>query len=564
MKNNRNKLQKTIITIFISLLIIQVLIMCSISYYRSSQELAEQNSFFTRQIAQNINNQIDQLLYQHDELSLRLANAPQVSDYVESKSEDYYGHYLFVDWLHKYQLKEMILAKTYIESFHIISDNGFAYNSDAKNNIISQNLLEQHDPSTNNSTIFTLLIKDPVFTNHPAKSMLILRRRIYLNNSQQTAGSLYLAIDMEVFEKIWNTLNLKNSYIWVINQDGQVVYHPDKTLIGTVVESKEQFKNNNGFLNEQEYRHCYETSSYSGLKIVLSTQKQYYSRPVNRIRQTILITGITSLLFAIVLIVFLVMLFKKPASILRDKMTEVSNGNFSMIEMTPPANEIGDLIITYNTMVTEIEKLIKNVENEKSIRRMAEIEALQMQINPHFLYNTLGAINNYTLANKPEKVQTIVTSLSDMFRYAVQDPLKPVRAEHEINHVKDYLAIQECRLERMPEVIWEIESISCEILRLTLQPLIENVFQHAFPDGINKNHKIWIIIKAEDDFTYITVKDNGVGYNLNRKDSVKNTGIGLSNVSKRLMLYYGPDSKLEISDNGNGTTVVMKIPTIRE
>ncbi|HHY22834.1 MAG TPA: histidine kinase [Clostridiaceae bacterium] len=255
-------------------------------------------------------------------------------------------------------------------------------------------------------------------------------------------------------------------------------------------------------------------------------------------------------------------------------MSKTGDGKWYSYQEKIPNDEIGYLITNYNNMVNRMSELINEVylteldkKKEELARQKAEFQAMQAQINPHFLYNTLDAVNSYTLLNKKDSVSSIVDSLADMFRYAVKSPLELVKLKDEQNNVSNYLTIQKYRLGAIPEIIWEIDAYrENQILRLTLQPIIENCFKHAFIDGIEPYHKIRISANSINDEFYLTVEDNGIGTSFeinNFKFDSDQQGIGLPNVSKRIQLIFGTDYGLTISSKPEcGTIVSIKIPLL--
>ena len=211
---------------------------------------------------------------------------------------------------------------------------------------------------------------------------------------------------------------------------------------------------------------------------------------------------------------------------------------------------------------------LANQKNETE-RSRAEMKALQTQINPHFLYNTLGAINMYSVMEDAEAVSNITDALSKMFRYAVQNPLVPVRITEEIEHVKNYLKIQQYRQGKMPELEINIEEAEdAAMLRLCLQPIVENIFKHAFADGVKPGHFIRIRAFREGEKLLVDVTDNGRGPSIDVEDMEYVTdgeqngrGIGLSNVHRRLKLAYGKSYGLRISGRaGKGMTIRLCQP----
>lgn len=204
-----------------------------------------------------------------------------------------------------------------------------------------------------------------------------------------------------------------------------------------------------------------------------------------------------------------------------------------------------------------------------------EFQALQSQINPHFLYNTLETMNAYALVKGADEISEMAEALAYMFRYSVQN-MENVKLVDELDHIRNYLIIQEHRLQRkiffdvQVDPKWLLE----DVVKLSLQPLVENAIEHGFP---NKEQDEKIILKAykDGDRFFIIIEDNGRGMSEERLREVKShlnnkndkafysrsMGIGIKNVHRRVQLIFGEEYGLDIlSQPGKGTKVRIAIP----
>lgn len=578
---HHTNLFKRFIFIFILTMFIPIIVISSISYFRSSQELTEQAKDYIRQIIVNINDQVDQSMYQYENLTLQIISTKEVRAFTDLQSMDYFGLYMFKNWIDKSILKDILLLNPFVENFSIINDNNMLYNSGQKNIDVYNNHLRNQLPTDGKTKFFTTILPFKSSDSDDSKSVLVtLGRRIYSGTSYTTKGSFLLNIRATELKTIWDKTDLKGGYIWILDDTNQIIYHPDNNLLG----SKLDLSNYPEFIDQQEgafkknqngepYYFVFHTSDHTKWKMIATVPMSYLQKPISRIGTSIIYYAFICFFLTIAIGYFFILSITNPINKLKNKMIDVGNGNFSIITGNLPKHEVGDLMIGFNNMAQKIQELIQQVrvaeinqQKEKIDRQRSELEALQMQINPHFLYNTLGAINAYALLNESKIIQSIIDALSNMFRYAVQNPLKPVKVKDEINHVKNYLTIYQYRQPSMPQIYWDVDNyVNYPMLRLTLQPLIENVFHHAFPDGVQPHHKIWIEMKKDASNFYITVRDNGIGYipevkGNNKHNKKARKGIGLSNVHRRLQLFYGIEYGLTIIGKHNeGTSVVMKI-----
>lgn len=239
-------------------------------------------------------------------------------------------------------------------------------------------------------------------------------------------------------------------------------------------------------------------------------------------------------------------------------------------------DEIGMLGTEFNNMLDEMESLIGQQYENKLLLNKAEYKALQAQINPHFLYNTLDTMSSIASIQNCETVSNLCQALSNIFRYSLDMKHPYVTIAKEIVHLKNYIFVMNVR---MREEIKYIFDISDDVLpdmvpRISVQPLVENALNHGLK---NKHGEKYIRIRAEkeDGIIYFSVEDNGTGMDAEQMNarlrendaSVVEEGnsIGLLNINARLKMAYGAEYGISIeSSPDRGTTVMMKVPEIKE
>ncbi len=258
-----------------------------------------------------------------------------------------------------------------------------------------------------------------------------------------------------------------------------------------------------------------------------------------------------------------------PISTLSQKAQQFGEGDFDVTPVDTHITELQTLDTTFNEMAHRIDTLMaRQMEDQQSLRR-AELELLQAQINPHFLYNTLDSIAILADCHREDDVVTMVTSLSTFFRNSLNKGEDIITLEAECMQVKSYLEIQQIRYSDILEYEIHIpeELMDCRMPKLILQPLVENALYHGIKNrrGMGK-----IIVSAEScgDDLILRVSDNGAGMNEAQVAALRaglyedrHTGLGLVNVHRRIRLHCGADYGLSFeSTPGKGSTVSVCLP----
>jgi len=266
----------------------------------------------------------------------------------------------------------------------------------------------------------------------------------------------------------------------------------------------------------------------------------------------------------------------RPIKKLHDVTTTITKNDLQVLVNSENMDEITELGNNFNIMIGRIRELLNAKVKEQENLKKAELKALQAQINPHFLYNTLDTIVWMAEANKSDQVIEIVRALSSFFRIALSKGKDWISIRQEIEHVRSYLAIQKMRYRDILDYKIEIDDdlLDGTILKLTLQPLVENALYHGIK---NKRNGGTIVVRAQrvsSDLVRLEVQDDGVGFTPYKLAQIRDVlsddsgeitlnegGFGLANVNKRLKLYYGKQYGLYVqSEYLEGTQVVARIP----
>ncbi|MDU1848085.1 MAG: sensor histidine kinase [Niallia nealsonii] len=400
--------------------------------------------------------------------------------------------------------------------------------------------------------------------------------------NRESLGSLIFAVDVTFIEKILNDIDKEErANIWLMDEDGYIIYHPDKTLIGQIDGGLVDYPLVNGSFRTTEY--AKENVLYS---MNQSTNKHWilaHSIPMKYLTErTDIVKNYTLSIFFILTIVstiisiFIAWSVTKPIKHLGKVMKEVEDGNLHVTITPTNKDEVGQLAESFRSMLEQLRILIqKNYEIELQ-QRNAQIYALQSQINPHFMYNTLETIGAVIEEEDPETAVDMVGILGQMLRYSLSSSENLVPLQTELTHIKNYLRLQKIRFEDRVnyEMVGEDQIPLYYSPKFIIQPIIENTFKYGMK--LRKVLIISIAILVEDGKLKIVIKDNGprieeeklqsIQKNLNKQDYfTRESGVGLTNVHARIKMLFSDKYGITIeSKQSIGTTVTILLPLIQD
>jgi len=394
-------------------------------------------------------------------------------------------------------------------------------------------------------------------------------------------GVLLVDMNFSGIEQLFKDVNLGGSgYIYLISGDGDIIYHPRHKLLYSNI-----LKENNVKMADYDdgtYVETFEKEKrvvtvksvgYTGWKIIGVT-------PIKGITANYLqiqVFAVFILLFTIFLIIFVNQFVSSkiadPIKKLGKSVKSLEEGNFDTDIAIGGPYEIQHLGRIIQSMVTQMRKLMDDIVVEQESKRKSELDALQSQINPHFLYNTLDSIV-WMIENErfPEAIK-MVTSLARLFRISLSKGNNRITVKDELEHAQYYLTIQMMRYKNKFTVQFETDpaAMKCTTIKLIVQPLLENSIYHAM-ELMDGDGEITVKTYFNKEDLYIDVVDNGDGMpkevcenllNAAVTTHSKGSGLGLSNVNKRIQLAFGEQYGLEIiSRLGYGTTARIRLPCI--
>lgn len=403
----------------------------------------------------------------------------------------------------------------------------------------------------------------------------------------------YIVIDLAdtALEQFRNNVVIgKTGFFYVADGTGRPIFYPpdnartSETVRGIDLKGKlanEQASYVDSASGRPKFI-VFTTSAMTGWKIVGVVPLQEIMVEANSIRQLIIVSVVLSIVFAIALNFFITSRLTRPVQVLKNKMRQAASGYLEVKVKPTGHDEIADLGNSFNIMLEKIKDLMEQHLREQEQVQKAELRTLQAQINPHFLYNTLDSIVWMAEARKNDQVILLVQALSRFFRSSLNKGLDWISLREELEHVRSYLVIQQMRYRDILD--YEIDAPEpledYRILKMTLQPIVENALYHGIKNKRGKGLiRVSCRIVSERELR-IVVEDNGIGMSeeqlerlrdrLERRivpeetDSDAPGGFGLHNVQQRIRLYYGEAYRIRIdSREKEGTTVAIQIPMQR-
>ena len=393
-------------------------------------------------------------------------------------------------------------------------------------------------------------------------------------------GERYIAVDVScsnISTYISGVGIGQRGYCFLEDTEGNLVYHPQQQLIYSELKSE----NTDLTASLPDGTHVEGSTIYTvqtlenGIWRVVGVSS-FQELITDALREIMRITFIGALFILAAAVLLSLMLSRVLSSPIHDLIVamqsfEKSGEGFSYEPVTG-VREVENLSASFDHMVKKIQKLMATVRSEEVNLRKTELKALQAQINPHFLYNTLDSISWMCERGKNAEAVAMVNALARLFRISISKGHELIPIRSEVQHAQSYLQIQSVRYKEQFSYHFDVEEDCTEYLcnKITLQPIIENAIYHGVNGLVDEGH-IEIRVRAEGEDVLFTVEDNGVGMEpeqieeiFRRKPDGK-SGIGIKNVNDRLKIWFGDAYGITIeSVPDEGTKVTVRMPKVRE
>lgn len=461
-----------------------------------------------------------------------------------------------------------------------------------------------NEPSIKNKVIEMEKSDKNIYINHVTVDgknlggIIIAKRNLYYS-TQKSYGVFFTIIDERAFSENFKNIDLGkgasgiDSEIYIVNSEGIIQASRSKRMKpGQQIPDKDVM----ALINRHSQRDSFsEQSIATGIgKCLVSVSKigngelcDWYvvgaiphSYLTKESQSIVLVLGIILLVCFIMALIFSFLIEKsisKPLYVLMKKMGEVEKGNLEVNLTIDRQDEIGKLQSSFNNMTCEINSLMKENNRANAKSRELELEMLEYQINPHFLYNTLDSINWMARMNHQKDISEMVTALAKFFRIGLSKGRKYIKVKEELEHVSNYLFISKIRFKGCFDYsINTSEEVLCHTtLKAVLQPVVENSIKHGLDMDLKTGFLV-INCRKEDNILVFEVTDNGAGIVEERlqrirtalengiQDEESEGGFGLINIDQRIKLSFGSEYGVSINSMGynKGTNVKIRFPII--
>lgn len=386
-------------------------------------------------------------------------------------------------------------------------------------------------------------------------------------NTQKPIGILAINLPSRFFEQAYEGLSGETSHFALYDTSGSLICKDNESTFSSL-NPENLLQNTREETDKLFYKSIFTCDTLGDSHFILAS----------RLEVRILDGLPAKLLAALIIGAFILLAFMwlintyiaknviYPIQRLVDSMAEVQNGWLHRVSMNVSDDEIGLLKNSYNAMLIEINQLIEELLQKEKTLRMAELDALQEQMKPHFLYNTLDMIRYMALENRTDEVYNMLETLGNFYRRFLSKGSTDLSLGEEIEIVKSYLTLQRTRFEDIFTDEYEIEEglSSIRVPRLILQPLVENSIYHGIrPKG--EHGVIRVTVKRQEDFLFLSVYDNGIGMSAHQRELLfsgkDSRSFGFQGTIERIRYYYKTEDVFEIhSVEGEYCEIILKLP----
>ncbi len=417
-----------------------------------------------------------------------------------------------------------------------------------------------------------------LYMNNRPWVVSLCRSVTFYENNKPVTWITMVDMNFSKIEQLCSQVSLgKRGYLYIVDQAGNIIYHPQQQIVYAGLKSEnitEALSRDPGsyfddFQGERRIMSV-EKINFTNWKMVGISYVDELVPNKRNLSNFVIYILFFGIAFEILASMFISSKISQPIKRLEKQMKRVENGDFDINLEVYGEDEVKRLSKAFNLMVARIRQLMNQIISEQEAKRKSEFKALQAQINPHFLYNTLDSIVWMNENRNYEGVTTMVSALAKLFRVSISKGSEIINVSDEIGHAASYLTIQKIRykdkfdfhIETQPEALGQ------KTLKLLLQPIIENAIYHGI-NQLQEKGEIEIAVAVEEGNIVYRVTDNGYGIKPDllstildqEPTSTHGGGVGLKNVNERIKLCYGSEYGLEIiSELDEGTSVFIRIP----
>lgn len=578
-------IQSVIFAVLSVLLLGAVIIITVISLSYTRQSVFENSSLYTQTIIQQMNQNIDSYIDYMENTSYLVSSNEDVQKYLFGDTADPEARDRILS-----QFETILDSRSDILNLGIIAENGRMLINNGQR-LTNQDLdIHSQEWYTNalegrESVYLTSSHVQHIISGERPWVITLSRgiRNKEMGTGQEKEGVFFIDLNYSAISELCDQSMVGNQgYAFIVDADGNIVYHPQQQQlynelqtenIDLVMNAGSDIVTWGDGINKKMY--SISRSEKTGWTVVDCVRVEELLRRSNEAQSIYVLVAIGLMAVALFFSRFVAKSITLPIQRLCDSMERVQEGDFSVSDIVVDSeNEIGSLTKSFNVMTQRIHELMAQNIWEQEAKRKSELKALQSQINPHFLYNTLDSIIWMAEGKKNEEVVLMTASLARLLRQSISNEDELVSIGQEIEYARGYLTIQKMRYKDKLEFWIEVEPsiLNIRLIKLVLQPVIENAIYHGLK---YKESRGLLLVKGfmKNGNAVLQVIDDGVGMDQETLDHIyerhkvdyHSNGVGIYNVQKRLQLYYGNEYGIVYeSKPGEGTTATITIPGQQE
>ncbi|GMK41874.1 sensor histidine kinase YesM [Paenibacillus sp. CCS19] len=545
------------------------------SYHYSSRVVVEKTSRFMLESVKQIRGKTDVMLLEYDRLSQRVAFSPQVQQHFSAIKRGKAVTLGKAD-INRFASEQARLTGSEL-TIHLIDSKGqfYSHNDALTLNWSTEEELHRIDwfSEIQARDGRMLWVSGPAWSNGTVHAVIGARQ---LNewSTLEPLGDLFVMFSIDTLRRVIEEDDQSlTRNIQFIDSRGIIVYSMDVNKIGTPADASlvERMKNKEeGLFNWSEEGQpsyvAYSTSSYSGWTVVAYIDAASAVKDLKQMQKGNLWIGIFAICAALLLVTFFAWTVTRPIRYLAHRLSRVERGILTPSKSTLINHEVATLFESFNRMVTHLNETIQDLSSRQATEKQAQIIALKAQFRPHFLYNSLNTIYWQLINDDNEKAAEMVHTLSDLMRYSIQPGSEFVTVREDLDQLDRYLLLQRARFGEKLQVTIEADEAlyPCKMMKMLLQPLVENAISHGLETVKGRKWHIHIEIRHTEEGLLLAVEDNGIGMSvdemaraLDPKDdmaatSMSHSGLGLANLHQRIRLVYGKDYGIQLMKGSNG------------
>lgn len=559
-----------------------VVIVVAISLRFTRTSVFDNAVVYTRTIVRQTNQNIDSYIDYMDNIATMVSGSRDTQTFLYNKDEETLQVSECRQRLVE-QFRTILKSRSDIRNIGLIQKDGnrlFNNGGQQKNAYLDLDTQAWYKNAiTSNRSVLTSSHVQHVIRGERPWVITVSRGVRNFTGSGNREGVVFIDLNYSAISELCDQNSIgSKGYVFLLDQDGNVVYHPQQQQLYNELQTenidlvmntdKETLMDGSG---DNAKIYTISRSEKTGWTVVGCTNVAELLKDSKKARSIYVLVAAILVVVALVLSNFIARNITRPLQQLRDSMARVQEGDFGAAEVEVTSrNEVGSLTRSFNVMTSRIQELMKQNIYEQQQKRKSELKALQSQINPHFLYNTLDSIIWMAEGKKNEEVVVMTASLARLLRQSISNEEEQVPIGQEVEYARSYLTIQKMRYKDKLEFQIQVDAqiMGVPIIKLVLQPLIENAIYHGLK---YKEGKGLLIVRGyrEGENAVIQIKDNGAGMDEQtlshifekHKVNYRSNGVGVYNVQKRLQLYYGMDYGITYSSRqGEGTTASIVIP----